>query len=322
MLTGREAPEGRREGEALEGLATVHDPRVDVLAEIANPQKIKYAETTFLLCPDISEGSTSRFWQESARKCELLCMLVRSFKDDSVYHPDGSVDPGRDLSSLETELFLADLEMIENRLLRMEKEKKAGQTQAQALEEKVLVKCRIAIENESRDVGLTMHEEDAIKSMGLFILKPILWAYNVAEDELAESSDKNLRIACKIEQEIMQIEDLEERKDYLLELGLTDSGVDRMNAAAYKALGLMSFYTMGSDEVRAWTIRMGASAPESAGKIHSDIERGFIRAEVTKFDDLVAAGNEKAVKESGKVQLKGKDYIIEDGDICNFLFNV
>jgi ribosome-binding ATPase YchF (GTP1/OBG family) len=152
-------------------------------------------------------------------------------------------------------------------------------------------------------------------------MKPILWAWNVDEGDVKDGGTP-FTIACKIEQEIMEIEQPEERAAYLKEIGLFSSGVDRVNAAAYDALGLMSFYTMGPDEVRAWTVRKGSLAPTAAGKIHSDIERGFIRAEVVKYDDLVALGSENAVKLAGKALVKGKDYIIADGDICNFRFNV
>ena len=161
-----------------------------------------------------------------------------------------------------------------------------------------------------------------MRSLGLLSLKPVLWTYNVDEKDVKDGGLDPVTISCKIEQEITAIEDAEERKQYLAELGLTSPGVDRMNRAAYDTLGLMSFYTMGEDEARAWTIRKGSTAPVAAGKIHTDIERGFIRVEVVKYDDLLAAGSEAAVKAQGKIQLKGKDYIIEDGDICNFRFNV
>ncbi|MDD2320832.1 MAG: DUF933 domain-containing protein, partial [Geobacteraceae bacterium] len=174
---------------------------------------------------------------------------------------------------------------------------------------------------------LDLGEEDlaAIRSLNLVTLMPILLIRNVDEDRvgtvIAEGENVFL-ISALIEKEIMGIEDLEERTEYLRALGLESSGLDRLNAAAYDALGLMSFYTMGKDEVRAWTIRKGALAPAAGGKIHSDIERGFIRVEVIKYDDLVAAGTESAAKAQGKAMLKGKDYVMEDGDICHFRFNV
>jgi ribosome-binding ATPase YchF (GTP1/OBG family) len=172
------------------------------------------------------------------------------------------------------------------------------------------------------DLALDPHELQSIRSLGLLTLKPVMWAYDVDEGQVKNEGTDPFTIACKIEQEIMDLESPEEQSLYLKELGLSSSGVDRMNRAAYDALGLMSFYTMGEDEVRAWTIRKGTLAPAAAGKVHTDIERGFIRAEIVKYDDLMAAGSEAAVRDAGKVQLKGKDYVIQDGDICLFRFSV
>ncbi len=327
LLTGREVPEHGKEGESLEGVAPIRDPRVDVLSGIAKPEKTKYAENKVVLCPDMSEGTGKRDWLDAARRCDLLCLVVRDFASESVYHPSGSVDASRDRRSLETELLLADLELIEKRLERLAKEKKGGKTAAQAREEEVLLKCRDAVENEkgANSLGLNEEELSAICSLNLVTLMPILWIYNVDEDRVAGAAGEGgnvFLISALIEKEIMGIEDPDERDEYLKALGLASSGLDRLNAAAYDALGLMSFYTMGKDEVRAWTIRKGTPAPAAGGKIHSDIERGFIRVEVIKYDDLVAAGTEAAAKAQGKAHLKGKDYVMEDGDICHFRFNV
>jgi len=174
-------------------------------------------------------------------------------------------------------------------------------------------------------LDLSGEELEAIRSLNLVTLMPILRIFNVDEDRVASAvpaGENVFVVSAQIEKEIMGMEDQAEREEYLKEMGLESSGLDRLNAAAYDALGLMSFYTMGKDEVRAWTIRKGTAAPAAGGKIHSDIERGFIRVEVIKYDDLVAAGSEAAVKAQGKALLKGKDYIMEDGDICHFRFNV
>jgi hypothetical protein len=224
-------------------------------------------------------------------------------------------------------LLLADLELIEKRLERLAKEKRSGLTPGQQKEEEVLLTCRDAVENEKRvsTLGFGVEELAAIRSLNLVTLMPILWILNVEEDRLGttdQSGEDVFLISALIEKEIMGIEEPGERSEYLSALGLDSSGLDRLNAAAYDALGLMSFYTVGKDEVRAWTIRKGSPAPAAGGKIHSDIERGFIRVEVIKYDDLVAAGNEAAAKAQGKALLKGKDYIMEDGDICHFRFNV
>jgi hypothetical protein len=222
------------------------------------------------------------------------------------------------------ELLLADLELIEKRLDRMAKEKRGGQTVTQAIEEQTLRKCARFIEEDRwpGDAPFDVGELQSVRSLGILTLKPVLWTCNVDEADVKEDGRIPLTIACKIEQEIMGVEDIEERNAFLKELGLKSSGVDRMNRAAYDALGLMSFYTMGEDEVRAWTIRKGSAAPVAAGRIHTDMERGFIRVEVIKYDDLIAAGSEAAVRDRGKAYLKGKDYVIQDGDICCFRFNV
>jgi len=331
LLTNRRAAAGGRaplkEGEALEGIAPIRDPRVDALSGIFKPEKTKYAENTIVLCPDIDpKGSgAARTWLESARNCDLLCIVVRAFSSSEVYHPLGEVNPERDRSSLESELLIADLEIIEKRLERIGREKKSGQSPQQVLEENCLLKIKETIEKEMRfnALSLSKPELETIKSLGLLVLKPVIWAYNVDEDKLGATRPENtFAISCRIEEEIMGLENPEERAVYLKDLGVESSGLDRLNQAAYDALGLMSFYTVGKDEVRAWTIRKGSTAPQAAGKVHSDIERGFIRAEVIKYDDLVAAGSESAVKAQGKIQLKGRDYIVEDGDICHFRFNV
>ncbi len=325
LLTHRKIPAGRKETESVEGRAPVRDPRIPAIAAIAKPKKTTYAETTFVLCPDIQTSNDKREWLEAARRCDALCVVVRAFADESVYHPAGSVDAARDRANLRGELLLADLELIEKRLERISKEKRGSpQAASQAVEEQTLAKCQQILEQDKMpsESDLKPHELLSVRNLGLLSLKTVMWIYNVDEKDVRELGTDPVTIAGKIEEEIMGIEDLAERSAYLRELGLQSSGVDRMNRAAYESLGLMSFYTMGEDEVRAWTIRKGTAAPAAAGKIHTDIERGFIRAEIIKYDDLIKAGSEAAVKEQGKEMLKGKDYIIQDGDICFFRFNV
>jgi len=325
LLTGREVPGARKPGEALEGIAPIRDPRVDILAEMYRPTKKTYAENQFVLCPDVTEGGKAREWMESTRKCDLLLILVRGFESSGVYHPLGSVDPERDRAMIESELLLADMQLVETRLQRLAKEKKGGQTPGQLLEEQILQRFNKALEQEMplSSVELEPHESAAVKSLDLMTRKPVLRAYNVSEEEIGKDfGPGTFTISCDIEREIAAIEDAGERKEFMAAMGLTASSLDRINAALYEALGLMSFYTAGKDECRAWTIRKGSLAPVAGGKIHSDIERGFIRVEVIKFDDLVAAGSEQAAKSKGKVQLHGRDYAIADGDVCHFLFNV
>lgn len=325
LLTGREVPASRKVDEAVEGVAPIHDNRVDALSRLYDPKKTTYAENQFVLCPDITEGSASRHWMETARRCDLLCLLIRAFDSPDVFHPAGSVDPERDRANIETELLLADMQLVETRLQRLAKEKKGGQTADQKLEEEVLKRFSEALEEERflSTVKLDAQEAKVIRSLDLITRKPLLYTYNVSEDEIGKDFGADVfTISCEIESEIAAIEDEDERQEFMEDLGIMQPSLERINAALYDALGLMSFYTSGKDECRAWTIRKGSSAPVAGGKIHSDIERGFIRVEVMKFDDLIALGSEQKVKQAGKMQLNGKDYIIEDGDICHFLFNV
>ena len=325
LLTGREVPATRKPGEALEGIAPIQDRRVDALSELYKPNKTVYAENQFVLCPDITASSTSRQWMDPARRCDLLCILIRAFDSPDVFHPSGSVDPARDRAMIEAELLLADMQLVETRLQRLAKEKKGGQSTAQALEENILERFNVALEEERFliSVPLEPHEEQAIKSLDLVTRTPRIYAYNVSEAEIGKDFGPDVfTISCEIEREIAGIDNAEERLEFMEAMGISQPSLERINAALYDALGLMSFYTAGKDECRAWTIRKGSRAPIAGGKIHSDIERGFIRVEVMKYDDLMAAGSEQAVKQAGKMQLNGKEYIIEDGDICHFLFNV
>jgi len=326
LLTGRTVPDSRKPGEAIEGIAPIQDGRVDALKNLYQPEKTTYAENQFVLCPDITDSSSSsRLWMDPARRCDLLCLLIRDFDSPDIFHPSGSVDPARDRAMIETELLLADMQLVETRLQRIAKEKKGGQTTEQVLEEEILQRFNSALEEEKflSSVNLEPHEEKLINSVDLVTRTPLLFAYNVAEDDIGKDFGAGVfTISCAIESEIAAIDDEEERQEFMDAMGITQPSLERINAALYDALGLMSFYTSGVDECRAWTIRKGSTAPVAGGKIHSDIERGFIRVEVMKFDDLMAAGSEQGVKQAGKMQLNGKDYIIEDGDICNFLFNV
>lgn len=325
LLTGRGVPPGRKPGESLEAEAPVRDPRVDVLSGICKPKRTVYAANHFVLCPDVEAGAAARDWMDAARKCDLLCLVARAFESDGVYHPAGSVDAERDVENIRGELLLADMELIEKRIERLDKEAKSGRTAGQEKEAALLKTCMAALEEGRPLAELEVPEHDlaVIRSLRLLTLIPRMTVYNVSEDGLDRDVPADaVAVSCLIEQEIMGIADPAERQEFLEGVGLDSSGVDRVNAAAYSAQGLMSFYTVGPDECRAWTIRKGASAPAAGGKIHSDIERGFIRVEVVKFDDFVAAGSEQAAKDNGKVLSRGRDYVIEDGDICHFLFNV
>ncbi len=324
LLTGRAVPTTRKAHEGLEGAAPVADPRVDRLVGLFQPRKVTYAENQFVLCPDAIEGG-GRDWYDIARTCDLVCLVVRAFAAEHVFHPAGAVDAGRDRELVETEMVLADLERVMNRILRIEKDKIRGPSVTRDIEERALRSVWEALDagRPCRSVEVNSDARKVIRTLDLVTLLPGLTVVNVSEDEVgcAGASDRFV-VSAQVEKEIREIADADERRQYLRALNIDVPGLDRLNAAAYEALGLMSFYTVGKDEVRAWTIRKGARAPEAGGRIHSDIARGFIRVEVIKYDDLIAAGSERAVKDQGKAQLRGKDYVMEDGDICHFLFNV
>ncbi|MFU8780199.1 MAG: DUF933 domain-containing protein [Kiritimatiellia bacterium] len=323
LLTGRVVTENRKPGEVVEGVAPIRDQRVDRLHALFQSKRAVYADNHFVLCPDAVSGAESRAWLDAARRCDLLCLVVRSFASDQVYHPAGSVAADRDEEDMRTELLFADMELIEKRLARLEKEAKAGLSSQQKLEQATLQDCMQKLEAGVvlRAAGLEPNALGAIRSLGLLTLLPVLVVENVSEGE-TQAGNGRLAVSCLIEQEIAAIESLAERQEFLESLGLHESGLDRFNAAAYDAQGLMSFYTAGKDECRAWTIRKGSLAPVAGGKIHSDIERGFIRVEVIKYADMLAAGSEAGAKEQGKMLTKGRDYVLEDGDVCHFLFNV
>lgn len=327
LLTGREIPESAlHEGKPLEGFARVHDERLDRLTSLVAPQKTTPAETEVVCCPDVSSGAADRQWLEAARTCDLLCLVVRAFAADEVYHPLGSVDSKRDRANLVAELILADLDLVETRLERLEKERRAGLSTSQEHELAALQKCREQLEAEQYLAELTLepHYAAAISSLGLLTRKPLLWAYNVSEGDVASDPPEPgaFVVSCLIEKEIAQIDDPAERQQFLEDCGLRSTGGERLNAAAYSALGLISFYTQGPKEVRAWTVPREMPAPQAAGKIHSDLERGFIRVEVIRYDDFIESGSESEAKSAGKMQLRGKDYLVEDGDVCLFRFNV
>jgi ribosome-binding ATPase len=324
-LTGRAVKSERRPNELVEGNAPIRDGRVDRLCELYQPKSKVYAINRFVLCPDAAVGGESYEWLAAAAKCDLLCLVLRAFDSEQVYHPAGSVDAERDRVNIETELILSDLQIVEKRLERIAKESRAGLSPEQKLEQQTLEQCRELLESERPLLEGQFEPQQlaVLRNLSFVTNKPLLKVCNVSEDDLARDfGPDSISVSCLIEQEISELESVDEQREYMQSLGLSSSGVDRVNAASYDALGLMSFYTTGKDECRAWTIRKGSPAPVAGGKIHSDIERGFIRVEVMKFDDLIAAGSEQKLKEKGLLQTRGKDYIIEDGDICHFLFNV
>ncbi len=318
----------------------VPDARVDALSRIYHPKKTTYAEVQYL---DIGgfEGKSEK--RESLPtemlsqigNADALLHVVRSFRNADVPHPLESVDPGRDAERLEQELILSDLIVIERRLERLGKEipklppKDRG---TREIEYRVLDRFRDGLEDGRPIRSLeppTDQEERLIRGFQFLSAKPVLTVLNVGENRIdtEPSGDEELpgedviRMSARIEAELAQLEP-DDAVEFMQDLGITEAARDRVIKASYRLLGLISFMTVGEDEVRAWTIHRGMKAPEAGGVIHSDIERGFIRAEVVSFDDLVEAGSLAAAKKQGKVRLEGKDYVLRDGDISHFLFNV
>lgn len=328
--------------EANIGIAKIPDKRIDFLSDFYNPKKKTYATIEVIDIAGIVSGSGSgrkssaATFLEAVRKVDALVQVVRAFENDEVTPSRGVVDPMGDIDALNLELLFADLAIIENRISRIEGQKKISKENQNELE--VLKKCRDGLENEKliNNIGLDDEEKQYLKSFDFLTERPMILLVNVDENQLQagrfmqkekvlEYSEKQnipmLEICAKTELEINQL-DPEDREIFMQELGIEEPGVNLLASTAYKYLGLISFLTAGEDEVRAWPIKKDLSAKEAGGKIHSDIERGFIRAEVVAFDDYHEFGSMQKVKEKGLFRLEGKEYIVKDGDIINFRFNV
>ena len=337
LLTGNEpGPEGKK-GHAL-GLAKVRDARFDRLVEIYAPRQETPAQIEFLLLPDLDpQASRNDQILKGLEEVDVICHLVRAFQDDTVFHIHGTVDPRRDILLFNEELQLNDLLFIEKRLERLEKEQnRKKDVQKTALETDLLTRMKVHLEAGGflRKFSLSEVEEKLIGSYPLLTRKAMIIILNTGEEisevhdrinQLKESFREQdfqwIAVSAKIEQELCHL-DPKDRQTFLEELQLDQPALDRLTLLCYRTLGLISFFTVGSDEVRAWTNPQGAFAPQAAGVIHSDFERGFIRAEVMKYQDLIRLGSEQKVREMGRYMQKGRDYVVEDGDIVNFLFNV
>jgi GTP-binding protein YchF len=337
LLTGKEPNSEGKKGNGL-GLAKVRDARFDRLVEMYTPRQETPAHIEFILLPDLDQqASRNDQILKDLEHVDVICHLVRAFQDDTVFHIHGTVDPRRDALLFNEALQLNDLLFIEKRLERLEKEQnKKRDVQKAAMETDLLKRMRAHLEAGRflRNFPLTEAEERLIASYPLLTRKAVIIILNIGEEGLAERElivklQKDFReqdfqwfaVSAKIEQELSQL-DAAERQTFLEELQLDQPALDRLTMLCYKTLGLISFFTVGPDEVRAWTNRQGSLAPQAAGVIHSDFERGFIRAEVMKYQDLVKLGSEQKVREVGKYMQKGRDYVVEDGDIISFLFNV
>jgi GTP-binding protein YchF len=340
LLTGAPAPAGGGRPEPRVGVARVPDARVDKLAEMYNPKKKTQATIEFVDVPGVAKGEGGALVDLPAlRGVDALVHVVRAFESDVVPHPEGTVDPLRDARILELELILADLGAVERRLERLEANIKKANKADDVAERAVFLKMKEALEAERplRELELGDEERKRLRQYSLLSEKPVVVVVNMGEEDVRgaaaylESSGLSALaarpgfalcpVAAPIEAEMAQLAP-EDARSFREDLGVAEPGLDRVVRAAYALLGLISFLTSGEDECRAWTIPRGTRAQQAAGTIHSDIERGFIRAEVVAFDDLVAAGSIAACRERGTLRLEGKDYLVRDGDVINFRFNV
>lgn len=310
---------------------------MDQLREMYQPKKTRYAEFEISLPPDIQpETARAAAWLDPIRNVDALLHVVRDFQAEHVFHVAGSVDPGRDLDLVQTELLLADLDLVEKRLDRLAHETAKREADLRRREQLVLERCRDWLEDERpiRTMELAQDEAEALHSLQFLTRKPMVLVLNVDEDRAGETylpeaiaqavatqGISGLSLSAAIEAELIELSE-EERRDFMTELEVDEPAAHRLSRAAFEALGLISFFTVGPDEVRAWPVIRGATAPTAAGRIHSDLERGFIRAETIYFEDLINAGTEKAAHEANAYRLNGKDYIVRDGDILNIRFSV
>ncbi|MBD1379847.1 redox-regulated ATPase YchF [Metabacillus arenae] len=325
------------------GIVEVPDVRLQKLTELVQPKKTVPTAFEFTDIAGIVKGASKgeglgNKFLSHIRQVDAICHVVRCFADDNITHVSGNVDPVSDIETINLELILADLETVDKRIGRVEKLAKQ-KDKAASYEFEVLSKLKEAFENErpARAVEFTEEQLKLVKQLHLLTIKPVLYVANVSEDEVADpsgnsyvqqvrefASNENAKvivICAKIESEIAEL-DGEEKAMFLEELGIEESGLDQLINAAYHLLGLATYFTAGVQEVRAWTFRKGMKAPACAGVIHTDFERGFIRAETVAYDDLLAAGTMTAAREAGKVRLEGKEYEVKDGDVIHFRFNV
>jgi GTP-binding protein YchF len=325
------------------GMVQVPDQRLQVLTSMALPDKTVPATVEFVDIAGLVKGASKgeglgNKFLSHIREVDAIVHVVRCFEDSNVVHVEGSVDPKRDIDIIQLELILADMESVDKRLERSAKLLKSGDKKAQT-EVALLNRLKETLDAglAARGLDFTDEEREILKAFPLLSMKPVLYAANVSEEEIANpeqnpyvqrvreiaaTENSEVVVVCaKIESEIAELEE-EEKKVFLEDLGLQESGLDRLIRAAYHLLGLMSFFTVGQIEVRAWEIRQGTKAPQAAGTIHTDFERGFIRAEVVAYKDFVEYGGLNGAKEKGLVRLEGKEYVMNDGDIVHFRFNV
>ena len=325
------------------GVVDVPDERIDALAKMYNPKKVTRAYIEFVDIAGLVKGASKgeglgNKFLSHIREVDAIVHVVRCFEDANITHVDGSIDPLRDIETINLELIFSDIEIIDRRIDRTKKAMKGDKSLAAEVELLERVKAAMEEGKPARSLEYTEDELAIIKDVALISMKPVLYAANVSEDDFSKGIENNkyvnavkelaekehseiMPVSARIEEEISQL-DNDEKAMFLQELGMKESGLDRLIKASYKLLGLISYLTAGEPEVRAWTITKGTKAPQAAGKIHSDFERGFIRAEVVAYNDLMECGSMNAAKEKGLVRSEGKDYVMKDGDIVLFRFNV
>ncbi len=325
------------------GIVSVPDERLDKLAQMYNPVKFTPATLEFVDIAGLVKGASKgeglgNKFLSNIREVDAIVHVVRCFEDDNIVHVDGSIDPARDIETIDLELIFSDVELIERKLDRTKKAMKGDKSLAAAVDFLEGLKEHLENGKAARAYPMTEEQLEILKETPLLSLKPVIYAANMSEDDFRNNIDTNenykkvceiaaeqgaavLPICAEIEAEIADMSD-EDKEMFLADLGLEISGLNRIIKEGYSLLGLISFLTAGQPEVRAWTIKKGTKAPQAAGKIHTDFEKGFIRAEVVSYDDLMTCGSMAAAKEKGLVRLEGKEYVMQDGDIVLFRFNV
>ncbi len=326
------------------GVVTVPDERLNLLGDFYKSKKVTPAVIEFVDIAGLVKGASKgeglgNQFLANIREVDAIVHVVRCFEDGNVVHVDGSIDPLRDIETINLELIFSDLEILERRIAKVTKTARMDKEAAKELD--FLQKVKKHLEDGKMAITMELDNEDEEGFMGIYNLltwKPVIYAANVAEDDLADDGENNTYvqavreyakeqnseifvICAQIEQEIAELDE-DEKKMFLEDLGLTESGLEKLVKASYHLLGLMSFLTAGEDETRAWTIKIGTKAPQAAGKIHTDFERGFIKAEVVNYRDLLDCGSYAGAREKGLVRMEGKEYVVQDGDVILFRFNV
>ena len=326
------------------GIVAVPDERLKLLGDFYHSKKVTPAVIEFVDIAGLVKGASKgeglgNQFLANIREVDAIIHVVRCFEDENVVHVDGSIDPMRDIETINLELIFSDLEILERRIAKTAKTARMDKDAAKELE--FLKKIKAHLEDGRPASTIELEDEDQegyMKEYNLLTYKPVIYAANVSEEDLADDAKSNphvqkvreyaeetgsevFALCAEIEQEISELED-DEKKEFLEDLGIKQSGLEKLIVASYRILGLLSFLTAGEDETRAWTIKVGTKAPQAAGKIHSDFERGFIKAEVVNYQDLLDSGSYAGAREKGLVRMEGKDYVVQDGDVILFRFNV